>query len=158
MKKKGLIVGCIGMAMIALLIFEKFSERNVWDVNASNLKEAFQQISSDEAFIQDLAEWTPFEWDTLYSFSPYTPKETIYKIIGYKWENINETVNEGINQVVFTHDGKVVCYLYGYPENNKIGFYFGKHDGSYIKLTTEKKLPFKMTKENNIRYFDYMKD
>ncbi|MED4095030.1 hypothetical protein P4630_14245 [Peribacillus simplex] len=48
----------------------------------------------------------------------------VYKKFGYKWDTISETVNEGMNQIVFLNDGKVVCYLYGYPENNGYGIFF----------------------------------
>lgn len=139
--------------MIVILTFLK---RDVWEINATNLIKAFQPIS-DDAVIEDLRAWTPFEWDTLYSFSPYTMKETIYETIGYKWSDISETVNEGMNQIVFVHDGKVVCYLFGYPEHNGIGFKFGEYEGSYIKLTTEQKLPFNMTISNDIRNFELIK-
>ncbi|AGK54453.1 hypothetical protein [Bacillus sp. 1NLA3E] len=159
MKKKSHIFGYIGIAiLIVVLIFVRFNDRNVWEVNASNLKDSFQVISGNEAEIADLKEWTQFEWDTLYSFSPYTPKSTIYKTIGYKWDNINETSSEGMNQVVFMNNGKVVCYFYGYPENNKIGFNFGSYEGNYIKLTSRTKLPFKMTTDNDVRYFEYINE
>lgn len=42
-----------------------------------------------------------------------------------------------MNQIVFIDDGKVVCYLYGYPENIKLGFNFGEYKVSYIKLAVE---------------------
>ena len=51
-------------------------------------------------------------------------QNTIYETVGYKWDNISETVNEGMNQIVFLKDEKVVCYLYGYPQNNGYGIYF----------------------------------
>lgn len=70
-----------------------------------------------------------FKWDTIYSFSPYTPKRDIYDIVGYKWDRISETVSEGMNQIVFVNDSKVVCYIYRYPQNNDYEFIFesGEH-------------------------------
>ncbi|MGH4121561.1 MAG: hypothetical protein ACREV6_01285 [Clostridium sp.] len=64
-----------------------------------------------------------------------------------------------MNQIVFINDGKVVCYLYGYPEKNKFGFDFGKYEGSHIKLTTQQKLSFKTTvlEKNGVIYFNYIK-
>jgi len=56
----------------------------------------------------------------------HTSKEAIYEVIGYKWDNISESVNEGMNQIVFVKDSKVVCYLYGYPEDINLGFDFGE--------------------------------
>ena len=84
-----------------------------------------------------LIDITPFEWDIAYSFDPYTPKESIYETMGYKWDNISETVNEGMNQIVFLKDGKVVCYLYGYPENNGYGINFtSENEGCNFSFCT----------------------
>jgi len=64
-----------------------------------------------------------------------------------------------MNQIVFVKDGKVVCYLYGYADNIRLGFNFGKYEGSYIKLTPKDKLSFKTTysEESGVRYFEYIK-
>jgi hypothetical protein len=151
------IVGIIVVITIAILIVANPLKKDIWDTNADNFKNSFNIISGN-AYIEDLSQFTPFKWDALYSFSPYTPKEEIYKIIGYKWDNISETVSEGMNQIVFAKDGKVVCYLYGYPENSKMSFDFGKYEGNYIKLTSKEKLFFRTTvSEKGIRYFNYIK-
>lgn len=151
------IAGIITLFTIVILIVFNPFKKDIWDMNADELKNSFNVISGN-ADIEDLSQFTPFKWDTLYSFAPYTPKEEVYKIIGYRWDNLSETVNEGMNQIVFVKDGKVVCYLYGYPQNNKLGFNFGKYDGSYIKLTSEQKLSFRTTiSENGIRYLNYIK-
>ena len=47
-----------------------------------------------------------------------------------------------MNQIVFVKDGKVVCYLYGYPENNKFGIFFERIDSAdnarfYIQKITK---------------------
>lgn len=160
MEKKNTILwisGIVIVAVIAVLITINPFKRDVWDINADKFKNSFNAISGN-AVIDDLSQWTPFEWDTLYSFTPYTTKDKIYEVIGYKWDNISETVNEGMNQIVFVKDGKVVCYLYGYPENIKLGFNFGKYEGSHIKLTSEQKLSFETTiSYNGVRYFYYIK-
>jgi len=159
MKKKSVIWGSVGIVVIiTLLIIINPFKKNIWDINAEKLKYSFQPISGD-AIIDDFSSWTPFEWDTLYSFKPYTTKEKVYEIIGYKWDNIGEALSEGIDQIVFMKDGKVVCYIYGVPENNKLGFNFGVYEGNYIKLTSKQKLSFRTTisGENGVRYFDYIK-
>ncbi len=145
------------VATIGILCLKPFN-KDIWDINANNLRHAFQPISGD-AVIDDLSQWTSFDWDTIYSFRPYTTKEGIYITVGYNWDDINETVNEGMNQIVFMNKGKVVCYLYGYAENLGIGFNFGYHEGSHIKLTSKKPLRFKSTisKNEKVRYFEYIK-
>lgn len=161
MKKGALRITIIGGVILViaaiLLILNPFS-KDIWDVNAEKLSSSFNVISGSEARIDDLSGFTPFEWDTLYSFSPYTSKDTVYNTVGYKWDTISETVNEGMNQIVFLKDGKVVCYIYGYPNKSKLYFNFGQYDGSYFKLTAFDNLSFNMKLGNDgIRYFDYIK-
>ena len=160
MRKRYKILWTFGsfiVAVILVLLFLNPFKRDVWDINAHILRNSFNIISGT-AVIDDLSQWTPFEWDTLYSFAPYTAKDKIYEVIGYKWDNISESVNEGMNQIIFVKDDKVVCYLYGYPENIKLGFNFGEYKGNYIKLTSKQKLSFKTTISNEgVRYFQYIK-
>lgn len=67
-----------------------------------------------------------------------------------------ESVNEGMNQVVFLKAGKVVCYIW-ISENIKMGFHFGSYHGSFIKLSAEDKLSFRTTLfSNGVRYLDYI--
>lgn len=161
MRKNNMILGIarifIVITISVLIVFKSF-EKDIWDISADKFKESCNLISGD-ADIENLSKFTLFKWDTLYSFTPYTSKEKIYETIGYKWDDISETVSEEMNQIVFIDDGKVVCYFYGYPENIKLGFNFGEYKGSYIKLTAEQKPRFKTTiSEKGIRYFNYIKD
>lgn len=160
MKKKNTILWTTGIVIVTviteLLIINPF-QKDIWDINADKFKHSFNVISGN-AVIDDLSQWTPFEWDRLYSFAPYTTKDIIYEVIGYKWDSISETVSEGMTQIVFVKDEQVVCYLYGYPENIKLGFNFGEYEGSYVKLTAKQKLSFNTTlSSNGVRYFDYIK-
>lgn len=157
MRKKNIVLAVIGVTITAVIVLFNPFKKDIWDTNAEKLKNSFGMISGD-AVIDNLSGFTPFEWDTLYSFKPYTSKEKIYQTIGYKWDNISETVNEGMNQIVFTMEGKVVCYLYGYPERYNLYFDFGSFQGCFIKLTTNQKMAFKTTvDEKGIRYFEYIK-
>lgn len=146
------------IAAAVLFIMVKAGRRkDIWDINAEKLVDSFRVISGD-AVIDDISEFIPFEWDVLYSFSPYCPRTKIYETIGYKWDKITESVNEGMNQIVFLKNGKVVCYLYGYPEYSGVGFDFGSYEGFYIKLTPDRELSFKTRiSDDGIRYFHYLK-
>ena len=63
-----------------------------------------------------------------------------------------------MNQLVFIKDDKVVCYLYGYPENMKLGFNFGMYKGNYIKLTSEQKQSFELQpQKNDFKFLRYIK-
>ena len=157
MKKKNKILCTLGIVIIAIVTaFNPFKE-DVWDINADKFTYSFNVISGD-ADIDDLNGFIPFEWDELYSFAPYTSKKVIYEVIGYKWDSISESANEGMNQIVFVKDNKVICYLYGYPEDIKLGFDFGEYKGSYIKLTPNQNLYFTTTlSDDGVRYFKYIK-
>lgn len=157
MKKKNIVLLIVGIVtIIALAILNPF-KKEIWDINAQKLINSFDDID-ENLYIEDISEYIPFEWDELYSFSPYTPKEEIYEIIGYEWDNIKETVSESMNQLVFIKDDKVVCYLYGYPENMKLGFNFGIYEGNYIKLTSEQKQSFELQpQKNDLKFLKYIK-
>lgn len=131
--------------------------RNIWDKNAKGFYRSFDVISGNTAVIDDLSGFTQFDWDTLYSFAPYTPESKIYDVIGYHWDNINPTVSEGMNQIVFLNNGKVVCYIDGYPKKYKVYFKFPKYTDNYFRLTRKDKLAFNMTvTEDGIRIFSYI--
>jgi hypothetical protein len=116
------------LVCVCLLLMNPF-KKDIWDSNYKLLKNEI--ISKNRAYEKvNLSTFTPFKWDKVYSFAPYLSKEEIYKTIGYKWDNIRETVSEGMNQIVFVKDGKVVCYLYGYPEGNKFGIFFDRIDSA----------------------------
>ncbi|MEY9869425.1 hypothetical protein ABIE66_004804 [Peribacillus sp. B2I2] len=122
MKSKKTVL-IIALGIICIAIFIKLLKKDLWDVNEVLLKEEVLSIGHSVETI-NLLEVTPFNWDVVYSFPPYSPKDHIYETVGYKWDTISETVNEGMNQIVFLKEGKVVCYLYGYPENNGYGISF----------------------------------
>ena len=64
-----------------------------------------------------------------------------------------------MNQIIFLNDGKVVCYIYGYPDNNGYGISFIKRKnleitGSVLKVKDE--LNFQVTRRNGAIYLsDY---
>ncbi len=63
-----------------------------------------------------------------------------------------------MNQLVFIKDDKVVCYLYGYPENLKLGFNFGIYEGNYIKLTSEQKQFFELQPQKyDLKFLKHIK-
>lgn|SRR5690554_6694697 len=119
--KQNVVIVAIGILFIAVLI--NLFKKDLWDLNEQLLKEEVLSIEQSVETV-NLLDITPFEWDTVYSFDPYTSKEKVYETVGYKWDNISETVSEGMNQIVFMKDEKVVCYIFGYPQNNGYGIHF----------------------------------
>ena len=117
----------ISILICVLIILSACSKPlEVWDVNQKELKSKI--LNESEGNKISLSTYTNFKWDTLYEFRPYCSVEIIYEVIGYKFSDIFETVSENMNQIIFLNDSKVVCYLYGYPSNNKCGFYIPVED------------------------------
>lgn len=121
MTRRKIIIIAVAILLTVFLI--KVFKKDVWDVNEKLLKQEVMNIGNSVKSV-NLSDITPFEWDLVYSFDPYTSKDTIYRTVGYKWDSISETVNGGMNQLVFMKDKKVVCYVYGYPANNGYGIFF----------------------------------
>ncbi|MFS0576052.1 hypothetical protein AB1K83_10470 [Sporosarcina sp. 179-K 3D1 HS] len=151
MNQKGL-AGLLFFALVAVVILVLMKE-GPWEVNMKRLQTKLTTEHLVDKRI-DLTTFTPFEWDTVYSFDPYVSKEVVYDTIGYKWMRVQETVSEGMNQVVFMKDGKVVCYVYGYPENNRFGISFGSSgsSGDATVLHAEDHVQFDVIKKEGIVY------
>lgn len=143
----------IALGIICIVIFINLLKKDLWDVNEVLLKEEVLSIEHSDETI-NLLEVTPFDWDVVYSFPPYTPKDHIYETVGYKWDTISETVNEGMNQIVFLKDGKVVCYLYGYPENNGYSITIDLENNKVVgyMLNSKDDLNFKVERRNSVVY------
>ncbi|WP_339250894.1 hypothetical protein NSQ43_13195 [Sporosarcina sp. FSL W8-0480] len=138
------------VAIILSIILIKVFKKELWDVNEELLKQEVLNIGNSVESV-NLSDVTPFEWDLVYSFAPYTSKEIIYQTVGYKWDSISETVNGGMNQLVFMKDEKVVCYLYGYPANNGYGIFFtGESKYDTAVLSVEDDLIFQVEKGDNV--------
>ena len=145
----------VAIVILFIVVSINLLKKDLWDINAELLKQEVLSIGESVEMI-NLSDVTPFEWEVVYSFAPYTPKDMIYETVGYKWDSISETVNEGMNQIVFLNDEKVVCYLYGYPENNGYGIYLtGKNKlgvPSASVLSVEDDLTFQLKKSDNVIY------
>ena len=156
MKSKKIVIVATVMLFIVVLI-SLLLKKDLWDVNAELLKQEVLSVGESVETV-NLSDITPFEWDVVYSFDPYTSKDTIYETVGYKWDRISETVNEGMNQIVFLNDEEVVCYLYGYPENNGYGIYFtsrNKKEASFASvLRVEDDLTFQVQKSDDVTYLN----
>jgi hypothetical protein len=156
MKVKKLII--IAICVLLVIAAIKLLKKDIWDENATLLKEMVLSIDETSDMVI-LSKVTPFEWDTVYSFTPYTSKEKIYETVGYKWDYINETVDEAMDQVVFLNDGKVVCYIYGYPSNNgySVNFDDEEHNNGARVLDLDDDLNFNVTRSDGVVYLKQMK-
>lgn len=103
----------------------------VSSVEIQRNKENFSNsvISAPKDRLVNLSEITPFEWDVVYFFDPYTSKKQIYETIGFHWNGVQQQGSEGMMQILFINKGKVVCYCSGSGETN--GYFV---DGNSLRL------------------------
>ncbi len=150
-------VATVVTIILSIFVLINLLKKDLWDVNAELLRKEVLTIEESVETV-NLSDLTPFEWDVVYSFDPYTSKDIIYGTVGYKWDNISETVSEGMNQIVFMKDGKVVCYLYGYPENNGYGLYFTGENITGVTsasvLSAEDDLTFHVVRSDGVIYLN----
>lgn len=88
----------------------------------------------------------PFEWSTVYTFDPYVTRSEIEKIIGFKSNAIQETVNEGMVQLLFVKGSSVSGSVCGYAEN--LGYCI-EFSG---KINFEDNTPFDVRIQDDIVY------
>jgi hypothetical protein len=123
---------------------------------------AVQQNEYEQAFIKNikalddktevvLNDITPFDWDVVYSFAPYTSKEDIQKTIGFE-AKVQETVNEGMLHLIFVKDKKVEYEIMDYPSNLGINIITFSDsicykDNAHFKVKTEEDIIY-LTEDN----------
>lgn len=162
MKKNDVVLLIIGLilAVISIIyIIYKIFFGDIWSKNADKLNRKICSINKEEKHISDLSEYIPFDWDRLYVFNENVQIDRIYDVVGNKWENINKVTNEGMNQLVFVKDSKVVCYIYGYPKRKKVSYEFEnlENNGEYTVFEKGNKLPFDISiGKDRIRYLKYV--
>lgn len=103
------------------------------DKNNASFKEAVRAINTDEILLKDIV---PFEWDIMYNFTPYTSREKIEEIIGFHSDDIIETVNEGMTQLLFVKDNQVVSSICGFSSHLGYSLFFGGYEGDYISISS----------------------
>ncbi len=116
--KKKIIFPLILLVILGVLVFlfVTFIGNPKVYLNNKKLKENILKLSVDSEDVE-LRDVIPFEFDTLYTFKPYTSKEDIETIIGFKSSSIKESTNEGMVQLLFIKDKKVVSSVCDYSVN-----------------------------------------
>ncbi|MDR2571471.1 MAG: hypothetical protein LBD23_14430 [Oscillospiraceae bacterium] len=125
------------LTCIALFLFCLSGCSNNWSTIKNNnaaFSEAVKAINADTVTLNEL---TAFEWDTMYTFAPFTPKKAIEEVIGFSSSDIQATINESQSQLIFVKDNKVVCSIYGY--GNSLGYWFSFRDylSDYLAVTPD---------------------
>ena len=104
-KRKYIILAVILCIMYYLLCGSPLVEwRN------DRLAKAIQKMDSDTVTLEELV---PFAWDAVYTFEPYTSKESIRETIGFFSPDAPESWGEYTDYIVFTKGNRIVSN----PEN-----------------------------------------
>ena len=130
--------------LIIITIFFKFKGYNNIKLNNENLQKAITSIKENEVTLNDVV---PFEWERVYTFKPYTTKEDMESIIGFKSQYISETINEGMVQLIFVNDKKIVSNVLNYVDN--LGYSIDFYDGISVYNDNVK---FNVKLDNGILY------
>ena len=137
-KRKNIFI-VIGFILLFVLLLYFFLGNPVLLKNKSDFKHAVKNIDTDRITLQEM---TSFEWDKVYTFQPYLPKQKMEEIMGIKSTVISETVNEEMTQLVFVNNGRLVCYINGYSDD--LGYYisFLEYGKEYSAIKYEDKTEF----------------
>ena len=116
MKKRNKIIITIIFSTILVAILGYLVVGNpVVLINNHKLENSIKSIQSDNIKLNEVV---PFDWDIVYTFEPYTSKENIEEIIGFKSSAIKENnINEGMVHLLFVKGEKVVASILGYSTN-----------------------------------------
>lgn len=127
-------------AVFAAMCFGVFGNPVV-KYNNHTLKKALTKL--EEGQTVTLNEVVPFEWDAVYTFSPYTSEEDIEKTIGFKSRDIvANNVNEGMTHLIFTKGEKVKAAVLGYPTA------LGYRIDFFHMITYDGNIPFTVAEKN----------
>lgn len=140
MKKKKLVSFIIAICLIVALTYMAIGNPIVF-VNNQKLKKAVTAVNSDNVKLNEIV---PFKWDVVYTFEPYMSKEKIEDAIGFKSNSIRETVSEGMVQLLFVKDQKVVSSVCGYSSN------FGYSIDFLERITYEDNATFSVERDSDI--------
>lgn len=113
MKKK--VLSFAGALLLACLLLCVLIGNPMTAAHGRALKQAILDLPEDTETVS-LNETVPFAWDTVYTFAPYTDRETIEAAIGFSSPAIRETVNEGMVQLIFVKGHTVTASVCGYAD------------------------------------------
>lgn len=120
-KQQQVIIGSI-LVFIIIIVSVLFDNYLV-SVNTEQFLVAATQRDGEEIL---LSEVTPFRWDRVYTFEPYTSIEEMEDATGFSSKYFQQSTSEMQTQCYFVHGAKVVAYGYGYPD--QVGFYLNLPD------------------------------
>lgn len=102
---------------LILLIMLSCQNSNPKDIEYAfqNIEEKIKTpINSEELEEINISKLTPFKWNKLFIFKPYTPIDSINDKLGFVWEGAEKShinQDDNFNLLVFTEKNKVIHYI-----------------------------------------------
>lgn len=103
----------VTVLLLVALFAAVFGDPAVY-LNGKKLQSAVLDEQDDTVVLHEL---TDFDWDAVYTFEPYTSRSSIEQVLGFASSAVQETVSEGMTQLLFVQGQRVVCSVCAYPEN-----------------------------------------
>lgn len=97
---------------------------------------------------------TDFSWESAYAFAPYMDRQHMASYMGVSSARLPQTVSEGMLQLVFVQDGRIVCAVTGYPERLGYDFRFPDREDGVFLITAEEQTVFITTEQNGINVYE----
>ena len=125
----------------------------VSDKNGKAFENAIYALPNDTKQV-DLRDLTPFEWDYVYSFGPYTSPEQIEKAIGFYSGEFEYANADYINiQLYFVKGKEIVAKSFGEISKLKFDFSFGISTSGYLRLKNSDNPVFDVKVRDGTRWF-----
>ncbi len=142
----------IAVVFLILLSFPVIGNPQIYLHNRS-LNHALNAVTQDSITLEEVV---PFAWDKLYTFDPYVSREEKEAILGLHSRAVDETASEGMVDLIFLHDGKIVCSICGFPQNlgYTLSFTDTASDGPYAMISYGDEISFTVTQtEDDLLHF-----
>lgn len=134
-------------AVLAVLLLLLLADP-AYRLNVRRLDRAAESAEGDTVSLSQLV---PFRWDTAYTFSPYASRKEMASAMGVpESRRIPETVSEGMTQLIFLRDGRVVCAVCGYPDSLGWRMEFTHWDGGAACVTYRENARFSVKRDGGV--------
>lgn len=116
-------------------------------INNHKLKESIVSIDAEAVTLNEIV---PFDWDFVYTFEPYLPKDKMEEILGFRSNQLRETVSEGMVQLVFVKGSSVVSSVCGYDSSLGYAVIFAAGEANFSKIAYTDNTAFFVKKREGI--------
>lgn len=142
---KKLSIITIIIIFVILVVIKSFNTNSIIEVNNLFFLEYVTQKNEEKIILNN---FSAFEWEQLFLFKPYSSTDYIENVIGLKSNLIKTTYSEGMNNLIFMNDDKIVSIINGYPEDMGVWFDISDFD-DYIKITEQDNVILILNPENS---------